>query len=94
VIVLTKLKNSDFNYFSGHYSAFCQIGGKVYWRSTDPVPTWENYRDDIKPLPSNVLKNEFRTLVISKLYEEADKLIAEVEKKEKGDQALRDSINK
>ena len=76
---------------SGNYTAFVQFDGKVYWRSTDHVPQWENHRDDIKPLPSNILKSNFRTLVMSKLYTEADELLAEIEKKEKEDQALREA---
>jgi hypothetical protein len=77
--------------FSGNYTAFVQIGGKVYWRSTDPVPKWEDHGDHIKPLPSSIKKNNFRTLVLSKLYTEADVLLAEIERREKEDQALREA---
>ena len=77
--------------FSGNYTAFVQIGGKVYWRSTDPLPTWQNSGHGIKELPSSILQSKFRTLVQSKLYQEADELLAEIEQQEKSDQTLRDA---
>lgn len=76
---------------SGNYTAYIEIGGKVYWRSTDEIPKWEDHREDITPLPSNIKESKFRTLVLSKLYTEADELLDEIEKKEKADQELREA---
>jgi len=54
------------------------------------VPRWDAAKEGIYQLPSSILNSKHRTLVLSKLYEEADKLLDVIETAEKYDQVLRD----